>query len=110
MTGSLQTPKVIVQYLDQLGAIPSDSDISGCEDDSEDDETWMPRVDSIAPHSDDDDDDQGDLGVPGDGGGYGGDQLQPDPEDTGLFPVPPLLVGCAGDDGRPQRKRIPFWL
>ncbi len=27
-----------------------------------------------------------------------GDKLQPDPEYTGLLPVPPLLVGCAGDD------------
>ncbi len=98
MTGSLQTPKVIVHYLDQLDAIPSDSDISGCQDDSEDDETWMSGVDRIAPHSDDDDDDQGDLAVSGDGGGDGGDQLQPDPEDTGLLPVPPLLVCCAGDD------------
>ncbi len=28
----------------------------------------------------------------------------------GLLPVPPLLVGCAGDDSLPQRKRILFWL
>jgi hypothetical protein len=71
LTGSLQTPKVIVQYLDQLDAIPTDSDISGCEDDSEDDETWLPRVNRIVPHSDDDDDAQGDLAVPVDGGGDG---------------------------------------
>ncbi len=57
-------------------------------------------MDRIAPHSDDDDDDQGDLAVPGDGG----DQLQPDPEDTGLLPVPPLLVGCAGDDVAHKEK------
>jgi hypothetical protein len=104
LTGSLQTPKVIVQYLDQLDAIPSDSDISGCEDDSEDDETWLPRVDRIAPHSDDDDDDQEDLALPGDGEGDGGDQFQPDPEDTGLLPVPPLLVGRAGN-GRPSARK-----
>jgi hypothetical protein len=60
-------------------------------------------VDRIALHSDDDD--QGDLAVPGDGGGDGGDQFQPDPEDTGLLPVPPLLVGRAGNGRLSARKK-----
>ena len=58
-------------------------------------------MDRTVLHSDDDEDDQGDLADPGDGGGDGGDQFQPDLEDTGLLLVPPLLVGCAGDDGPP---------
>jgi hypothetical protein len=51
LTCTLQNPKVIVQYLDQLDTIPSDSDISGCKDDSEDDETWLPRVENSGQDS-----------------------------------------------------------
>jgi hypothetical protein len=62
-------------------------------------------VDRIALHSDDDDNDQGDLAVPEDGRGDGGDQFQPDPEYTGLLPVPPLLVGRVGNGGPSARKK-----
>jgi hypothetical protein len=105
LTCTLKTPKVIVQYLEQLDQIPSDSNISDCEDDSEDDKTWLPRVDRITLHSDDDENNQGDLADPGDGWGDRGDQFQPDPEDTGLLPVSPLLVGRAGNGGPSARKK-----
>ena len=33
--------------------------------------------------------------------------MQPDPEYTGLLPVPPLLVGCAGDDEEKELSEEP---
>ena len=66
-----------MQFLDE---VPSDSDISGCEDDSGDDETWLPREDRNVVSSDDDDNDLRDLAGAGDGGGDGQDQLLQDPE------------------------------
>ncbi len=93
------TPEAIRQLLED---IPSDSDISGADDDSGDNETYMPRDEEAGGEDEDDQDDPDDLGGVGDVAGAGEvDELPYLPE---VIP-PEDSVGAAGA-AVPQPKKL----
>jgi hypothetical protein len=92
------TPEAIRQLLED---IPSDSDISGADDDSGDDETYVPRDEEAGGEDEDDQDDPDDLGGVGDVAGAGEVDELPDLPEV----IPPEdPVGAAGAAVPPAKK------
>ncbi len=91
-----------------LDDIPSDSDISGASDDSDVDETWLPKGQRDVPDSDDDAGNVGDGGQLSDGGGDVEDNQLPDldnsyvPQPSSSSSEPPKKRSCSRSVARPQ--------
>lgn len=84
----------IATALDEpLDDLPSDSDISGGDDDSDIDESWLPVRDRNVPSSDDDQDGDDDVGPVCDDGDHSEDNELLDLDQSD---IPKLSTSAAG--------------